>query len=311
MPQLEVINSGPLSLIQDLGRFGVSQHGLSQGGPVDLHAYCWANHLLNNPMTCSQIEITLGQASFKAHDDLLCSLTGSDTQAKIDGNPIAPWQSFKLKKDQILTLGYPQNGLRSYLTIKHGFHTHNIAGSAATVIRDNIGMVALKQGDTLNSPSISIADQTVSKDIQHIMPPQFRPHYTDTVTLRVIESYQEKHFSTADKHTFYHSPYTVSPYCDRMGCRLTGPAIAPKSQHLISEPIAYGAIQIPPNGQPIILLNDRQTLGGYAKIGCIAKLDLPKLAQAKPDTKVHFAKANRHDALQKWLQFVDFFNLPF
>lgn len=311
MQQLEVINPGPLSQIQDLGRFGVSQHGLSQGGPVDLHAYCWANYLLNNQMTCSQIEITLGQASFKAHDDLLCSLTGADTQAKIDDIPLKPWQTFKLKKNQILSLGYPQHGLRSYLAIKQGFDTPKVANSAATIIRDNIGLVALKQGDTLSCTPTIANQQASCPDIQHIMPSQFRPHYTGAVTLSVIESYQEKQFSTADKHTFYHSPYTVSPYCDRMGCRLTGPAIPPKNLHLISEPIAYGAIQIPPNGQPIILLNDRQTLGGYAKIGCVAKVDLPKLAQAKPDTHIHFIQANRHDLLKKWLQFINFFNLPF
>ncbi|WP_299011618.1 biotin-dependent carboxyltransferase family protein [uncultured Shewanella sp.] len=311
MQALEVINPGPLSQIQDLGRFGVSQHGLSQGGPVDLHAYCWANYLLNNAMACSQIEVTLGQASFKAHDDLLCSLTGADCRAKIDDIPLKPWQTFRLKKNQILSLGYPEHGLRSYLAIKQGFDTPKVANSAATVIRDKIGLVALKQGDKLNGAGTLNNQKMPYSHMHHIVPSQFRPHYPSAVTLRVIESYQEAQFSAADKHTFYHSPYTVSPYCDRMGCRLTGPVISALNQDLISEPIAYGAIQIPPNGQPIILLNDRQTLGGYAKIGSVARVDLPKLAQAKPDTQIHFIQANRQELLQEWLQFIHFFNLPF
>ncbi|WP_299491804.1 biotin-dependent carboxyltransferase family protein [uncultured Shewanella sp.] len=311
MQQLEVVAPGPMSLIQDLGRFGGSRHGLSQGGPVDLHAYCWANYLLNNAMTCSQIEITLGQASFKAHDDLLCSLTGADTKANIDGNPLAPWQSFLLKKNQTLTLGYPTKGLRSYLAIKNGINAPQILNSTATVLRDDIGTKALKSGDQLNISPPFIPHSLNNNHIQHIIPSQFRPQYCDTITLNVLGAYQEDLFSAADKHTFYHSTYTVSPYCDRMGCRLTGPAIVSQKPHFISEPIAYGAIQIPPNGQPIILLNDRQTLGGYLKIGCVAKIDLPKLAQAKPDTHIHFTRANRLEAQQKWLAFIQFFNLPF
>lgn len=311
MQQLEVITPGPLSLIQDLGRFGASQHGLSQGGPVDLHAYCWANYLLSNDMTCPQIEITLGPAGFKAHDDLVCALTGAELNAHIDGIPQPLWQSFILKKNQTLTLDYPTQGLRSYLAIKNGFNAPTIFNSVATVIRDNIGTMALKQGDWLSSKTTTDVAHDNNTVLQHVTPSHFRPQYTDSITLNVIGCYQEKQFTADDQHTFYHQPYRVSPFCDRMGCRLTGPTISAHQTDLISEPIACGAIQIPPNGQPIILLNDRQTLGGYPKIGCIAKIDLPKLAQAKPDTDIHFIKGNRQQLQQAWINFVRFFKLPF
>ncbi|MCL1127109.1 5-oxoprolinase subunit C family protein [Shewanella surugensis] len=311
MHSLEIINPGPLSLIQDLGRFGATQHGLTQGGPIDLHAYCWGNYFLGNDMSCPQIEITLGQASFKAHNNLLCALTGAKLNAQIDGQPLSLWQSFILKKNQLLTLDYPTHGLRSYLAVKNGFKAPKIFNSVATVIRDNIGTFALKQGDMLSCSPFLDSIQAKSTAYQHLIPPRFLPQYTKKINLRVIESYQEKQFIAEDKHTLYHYPYQVSPFCDRMGCRLTGPVINSHQINLISEPIANGAIQIPPNGQPIILLNDRQTLGGYPKIGCIAKIDLPQLAQAKPDTEIHFIKGNLQKLQQEWLRFVRFFNLPF
>ncbi|MCW8331214.1 biotin-dependent carboxyltransferase family protein [Photobacterium sp. SDRW27] len=314
MAALEVIRPGMLTLVQDVGRLGVGDQGLSQGGAVDIHAYCWANYLLGNEMGCPQLEITLGQASFKARGDLICAITGADMAATLDGEPVVPWRSFQWRDGQVLKLAYPRAGLRAYLAVKGGLDVPTTLGSSSTVVRNSIGGIesgrALLSGDRLDLRHS--VDETVASDFEsQFTPIRFIPDYASPVQLRVIESYQSISFSDKVKQNFYQGEYKISQQTDRMGCRLEGPPIAGEAEGIISEGIAYGAIQIPPNGQPIILLNDRQTLGGYPKLGCIARVDMPKLAQAAPGSMVRFSPGDLDTLQQEWQLFSRFFALPF
>jgi allophanate hydrolase subunit 2 len=283
MSKLKVIQPGMLSLIQDVGRFGVAQLGLSQGGPVDLHAYCWANHLLANSMHCPVLEITLGQASFTAQEDTMVALTGANMMATLDGVAQKNWRSFQIKKGQTLKLSFAQTGLRAYLAIAGGFAAQKIFGSSASVNQH----------------------RTVCRSV----PKHFIPDYADTIEIGVLPSYQVESFPQLQRDRFFQSSFAVTPQSDRMGVRLTGEAIKCDTAGIISEGIALGAIQLPPDGQPIILLNDRQTLGGYPKIGCVSRLDLPKIAQARAGSVIRFYAADIEEKSSQWCEFLGFFDL--
>ncbi|MFV0573862.1 MAG: biotin-dependent carboxyltransferase family protein, partial [Vibrio sp.] len=273
MKALEVISPGTLSLVQDLGRKGVGHLGLSTGGPADLHAFCWANYLLGNQANAAVIEITLGQASFRAQADVMLALTGADMPATIDGVAIGNWRSFLLNKGQTLKLGYAKKGLRAYLAIQHGIAAPKIYGSCATVVRDQLGGLDESQGKALKKGDMISSTSTLDSNLSAMFsakftPARFIPNYAQKIEIGVLETYQHELFSSKQKSAFYSNIYTVTDKLDRMGVRLQGNAINPDSKGIISEGIASGAIQFPPNGQPIILAADRQTLGGYPKIGC-------------------------------------------
>ncbi|MCP4954920.1 biotin-dependent carboxyltransferase family protein [Photobacterium aquimaris] len=312
MSRLAIINPGILSLIQDLGRYGGAQQGITQGGAMDLHAFCWANYLLSNDSNAAQLELTVGLACFEALDDCQCALAGANMAATIDGQPIAPWQSFLLKKGQILQFRAAKYGLRAYLAIRGGFKIPKVLGSAATVMREQLG--GLDHGQPLTSNTVLEGNKVPLLSRYSIVPTEYIPDYSADVVLSVIEAYQAECFTHQQKKRFYRQHYQVTSASDRMGCRLEGEKIVGVAMELISQPIATGAIQIPPDGLPIILLNDRQTLGGYPILGCITRMDVLRLAQVKPNDKVQFKAIDAQlliDYQQRWMDFCRFFTLPF
>ncbi len=304
---LLVEKPGPLSLIQDFGRFGLGHIGITQGGPVDGYAYNWANYLLGNPVNCPAIEITLGNASFVALHNCHLAICGGDLSATVDGTPIPNWSDFVLKKGQRLRFSTPKNGLRAYVAIKDGFDIPAHLGSCSTVIRESLGGLdakgsALKSGDIL-----PFTPHRLPKTKPRQMTFRFKPDYNLPIKLRVIEGYQYHDFDPEVIDTFYSSEFTISPDSNRMGYRLEGNSITPPYNGVLSEGIALGSIQIPDDGNPIVLLNDHQTIGGYPKIGCIARIDLPRLAQAKPGQKVYFVRGDRLKLQDLWCQWAQFF----
>lgn len=314
MHGLEVISPGMLSLIQDPGRFGVGHLGLSVGGPVDMHAFCWANRLLGNKMTAPALEITLGQASFKATQDITLSLTGADMQAEIDGQVQENWRSFTLKKGQTLALNFAREGLRAYLGIAGGITVPTAFGSSATIPRNKLGGLhsgvdGEEGGRPLKAGDFIPAQKAQADSNTQVVNRRFIPDYEDELDIAVIESYQSESFPDSAKYDFYNEPYKVTQQSDRMGIRLEGKAVKGELSGIISEGIAPGSIQVPANGQPIILMNDRQTLGGYPKLGCVAKRSLAQLAQARPGTVLRFYRADLDYESRKWREFLTFFGL--
>lgn len=296
---VEVIKPGQLSLIQDFGRYGIAPLGVTQGGPLDEYAYCWANYLLGNPPNCSTLEITLGQAEFTFSQNAMLAICGGDLNAKLDGDPIRNWSSFYVRSGQTLTFGLPVNGLRAYLAVENGFVVEPHLGSSSTVVREQLG------GLHKNGAPLTIGDG-INYHKAHVKKPskqvsfRFTPNYNLPLRLRLIESYQASSFSKEAKRLFYGQHYKVSQHCDRMGYRLEGHPLSPPNNGIISEGIALGSVQIPPDGQPIILMNDRQTLGGYPKIGVLARIDQPRLAQAKPGQDIKFIRGNRRHLQGIW-----------
>lgn len=304
---LQVIKPGPLSLIQDLGRFGVAQYGITQGGPLDEYAYSWANFLLGNHANLPCIEITLGQAEFKVGAKSAFAVCGGDLRATLDGQPISNWSSFVAEAGQVIKFSLAQNGLRSYLAVLGGFKLEPQLGSCASVERDHLGGLTngmpLMEGNDLEYQPLLEQHYFEPKQLSF----RFQPDYDLPVTLRVVESYQRALLPSHLVDWFYQTEFKVSTNINRMGYRLQAPQIEMPNIEMQSEGIALGAIQLPPDGQPIILLNDRQTIGGYPKIGCVSRVDLPRLAQAKPGQIVCFVKGQLDELQSDWAMWANYF----
>lgn len=280
---LRVIQAGLFTQLQDSGRYGLAKSGLSQGGLLDEKAANWANYLLHNKVTDSLLEISFGQAEYEALSDCYLALTGADMNVQIitvsgKMRKLSNNSSFKLSKGEHLKLAIAKSGVRAYLAVQGGFNINKQFASNSTVKRNFIGGVDgvggnIKKGDLL--PFFEQSDTFVAQK----MAAQFIPDYEAPLILSVIESYQSDQFSILQKKCFYNSEYCIKAQSDRMGVRLTGATIEVDNNTMISEGISLGSIQILADGLPIILLQDRQTLGGYPKIGVIARCDLSLLAQ--------------------------------
>lgn len=282
----KVIKPGVLALIQDLGRHGHQLIGLTSGGPMDEMAFRWANALLDNSDNAPQIEITFGMFSLEAQADTSIAITGADLSATINDKSIVPWQTYAIKKGDILHFKQPLWGLRAYLAVKGGIQCEAVLGSVATVMREKVGGLSGK-GDKLQKGDL-IPFMPTSQHAHKSVPRRAIPNYSQT-EIPVVLGYQYRFFSELQRAHFFSSDYQVSANCDRMGYRLEGERISSDRKGIISEGIAYGAIQIPKDGQPIVLLRDRQTIGGYPKMGCITSAGGGVLAQQKQGDKIQFS----------------------
>lgn len=283
---------GVLSLLQDGGRPGSMHLGITQGGAADLEAYHYCNRLLCNGQNSSVIEVSVGGARFRAKTDTFICVTGASLPLQINGEPASMWQVHKILAGDLIDMGYAVNGIRSYLGVADGFQIKPSFGSVATVVREGIGGLcgkALTAGDEL--PLRRTTERKLlclhERDI---------PRYQNALTVRVIPGYQQSLFSRQQQRRFFGGPYSVTQDSDRMGYRLEGAAISCKKRELLSEGICYGAIQIPGDGQPIVLLNDRQTIGGYPKIGTALSIDAARMSQLAPGATVHFTPVSLHTA---------------
>ncbi|CAH0322696.1 biotin-dependent carboxylase-like uncharacterized protein [Pseudomonas frederiksbergensis] len=284
MSRLTIEASTPLCLLQDAGRFGVRHLGVTQGGGLDWRSMSWANWLLGNGLDASVIEITLGGFSVVAEDDCLLALAGADLGAQIDGQPLAPWRSFKLGKGQRLQFTQPLLGARAYLAAPGGFDAPKVLGSTATVVREELGGLdgmgrALAKGSSLKY-------STEAPLLVRELPREHVPDFNLDTPLDLVLGAQIGEFSGQSLFDAFNSVWTLDSRADRMGIRLLGAALQYQGKPMISEGIPLGAVQVPPDGQPIVLLNDRQTIGGYPRLGALTPLALARLAQCLPGATV-------------------------
>tara|TARA_B110000046_G_C13024703_1_gene413246 strand:+ start:2748 stop:3701 length:954 start_codon:yes stop_codon:yes gene_type:complete len=288
MSGLRVIHPGIYSLPQDSGRFGMHGIGLTTGGPLDSDAFRWANRLCGNAQSASVIEVTVGGLNLESLVKTTVALTGAQIPLTINKKPAALWQTHAINPGDRIDLGFSTAGSRGYLAVAGGFSIAPIFNSVSTVPRESLGGLSqdgspLQTGQLL--PCQPLHDHLAGLSVPTHLVPQ---HTDNSAVLRVILGYQQDAFSNLQKQLFFTSQYTVSDSSDRMGYRLKGANIAPSIDGILSEGICLGAIQVPADGQPIILLNDRQTIGGYAKLGSVLSLDIGKLAQLMPGGTVAF-----------------------
>lgn len=308
MTGLQVIKSGPLTLLQDLGRQGWQHLGVAPSGPMDGHAARWANRLVGNPVTAPLLEIALGGAEFEIETATWLALTGAPLDARLDGEPLPAWSCFPVRAGARLRLGFAQAGQRAYLAAAGGgFQAPATLGSVASNRREGLGGLEgsgapLAAGQRLACAAVS------ALHAQGCGPAaRFVPDYRAVPTLRVILGGDAEAFGPAQQQALFTQPWRISPQSDRMGIRLAGevPLAPPRRQWSLG--VVTGAIQVPPDGQPIVLMADRQTMGGYPLLGFIHPLDLARLAQCPAHHEVRFAPVELAVAQAEWRRFLSFF----
>lgn len=307
MSMLTVNGSTPLCLLQDAGRFGVRHLGVTQGGALDWVSMWWANKLLNNALDAAVIEVTLGGLTLLAESDCCLALAGADLGAMLDDRPIAPWRSFFVRKGQQLGFSRPITGARAYLAAPGGFAAVDVLGSCATVTREGLGGLdgsgrALSEGDQLSYSGASFE--------LHALPDHLIPDFSEQRPLDVVLGAQIGQFSGVSLFDAFNSDWTLDSRADRMGMRLLGPELVYQGKPMISEGIPLGAIQVPPDGQPIVLLNDRQTIGGYPRLGALTPLSLARLAQKLPGSVVRMKAVVQDVAHREQVGFQDLVRRP-
>ena len=286
MKMFEVLNEGIIANFQDNGRFGYDDMGVSNSGASDELSYHLANRLLNNPPNSPTIELSIGKLKLKALNDTRVSIAGANTRAKLNSNSIKNWSCFPVKKGDILEFGYAIDGQLSYIAVEGGFECEKILSSVS--VSRYLGN-PIKKGDILSAnPSSNKQKSFLSSKIRPTL------GYKE-LKLRFVKGYQHKWF---DIKKFISMDFKVSNRYNKMGYQLEGDKIFPLHNELVSEAIAFGAIQITSAGQPIVLLKDRQTIGGYPKIGSVLPMDCFKLSQCGANTKIKFEEVSISNALQ-------------
>ena len=296
---LELINNPFFVTLQDRGRFSYSHLGVTNSGVMDEFAYFIANKLLENPLDTNVLEIGCSNVIFKVHKNTTFCLTGADCEFFINDEPKKLWQNYEVKKNDIIKIGKILSGNWLYLAVLDGFLIKKEFGSNSTTLKESLGGIdgnRLKKGDILAFKK--------SREInKKFLKKEFISKYEENLTLRVLLSYQYENFPKEEIKKFFSSTYMVTKDFNRMGCKLQGDSINCDINGIISEGISFGAIQIPKDGQPIVLLKERQTIGGYPKIGTVLNIDCFKLSQAKVNTKIRFQEISYKEALEKTREF--------
>lgn len=287
MSALTVTRSGPRATIQDLGRSGFQHQGLSPGGAADLRAFRWANHLLDNPGNAACLEITFGGFMATADQSLLMAITGADCRATVNEVPIPHWGVFSMAPGDRLRLDTPRTGLLTYLAVTGGWQTRKFCNSRSCVVREGLsGLGPLGNGVTLPADH-QPPEPGTEACLRRLVPPDLRPVPGAGEALKVMPGPDLGDFHHVDRARFIHSRYHIGDQSDRMGYRLDGPAL-PSSGGVTSRGVCLGTVQVPGDGRPMVLLNDRQTIGGYPVLGTLPRLDCSLLAQKRPGEPIGF-----------------------
>ena len=295
----EVLEPGILTTIQDLGRYGFSQFGVPPSGALDPFSFRAADLLVGNGEEEACLETMVMGLKLRALGDVVIAITGGDLSPTLNGEPAEMWRTHLLVEGDVITFKMVRKGCRAYLAINGGFVVSKIMESSSTYLSGRFGGLegrALRRGDILYT-----IDRPSSLDkIGLRFPIDLIPPFEKETLLRVISGPQDHHFTENGFETFSTSTYEVTRQCDRMGVRLEGPRIERRSdveESIISEGLISGAIQVPGDGKPIIILTELVT-GGYTKIATVISTDLTKVAQLKPGDRVHFQPMSIEEAHQ-------------
>lgn len=289
---IKVIKPGLLSSFQDTGRHGFQHWGVPVSGVMDEAAHELCNVLVGNPRSFTTLEMTLQGPTLHFQAKALIALAGADLGATLNGEPFKPGMARVVPADSVLSFGKREQGARSYLAVGGGFLLPSVMNSSSTNTRGGFGGLrgrALQAGDLIpicssfaNAPRLANVIEPAGHDGQPI---------------RVMTGREWGFFSEQSRQDFLTGTYILTGDSDRMGYRLTGEALTLETPcELLSESVAFGTVQVPPSGQPLILMADRQTTGGYPRIAQVASVDLPRLAQMLPGDTLQFSLIDLHDA---------------
>jgi len=293
----KVIESGFLTTIQDIGRVGYQRFGMPVSGGMDTYALAAANHLVDNKVNTAVLEFNAPGLTLVTNQDCLIAVSGYGTKLFIDQCEFQSWMSVFVREGSQIQIEKTEQGAWGYLAVAGGFASQPVLGSHSTYLRGNLGGFkgrSLQKDDELSVGAPNV-DLTTAAGREY--PPDKRPSYCSSPTLRVILGPQTEMFTQKGIRTFLSSEYTITENADRMGYRLSGNTIAHRDKaDIISDGIVTGSIQVPANGQPIVMMADHQTTGGYAKIATVIRADLPLLAQTPPGHRIRFCAVSTKTA---------------
>lgn len=311
---VEVLHAGMFTTVQDLGRFHYQQYGVPVGGAMDKGALRMINMLVGNEENEAGLEITIMGPKLLIKKTTLLAIGGADMEPLLNGERIPLWRPILAEEGSMLCLGKAKSGCRAYVTFAGGINIDCTMGSKSTYIRAALGGIEgrmLKKGDYFQ---IGTGAEVASRFIQNLQEEKrikkkwaicnnALPKYKKHPILRVITDFEYDQFTEESIKSFFSKEYKVSNYADRMGYRLDGDVLNRVEEiEILSSPVTFGTIQVPNGGQPIILMADRQTTGGYPRIGNVISVDLPLLAQLKPGNYVTFEKITMEDAAQLYIK---------
>lgn len=303
---IEVLSSGALNTVQDLGRYGYRKIGLTVAGAMDKLALAAGNLLLGNHINCAGIEVTIFPFRVCFHADTKIAITGADCAAELDGEPLLPWWTASVRRGQVLSLSMPALGCRAYLVLRGGVDVPLVLNSRSTDLKTKFGGHdgrSLKKGDRLALLAVDgDAGLDAWKGGYGIEPPQValssNGSVKGTVAVRVLPAAEYENFSEDGRLQFWDGRWLITPNSNRQGYRLAGSALPMSGQYeLLSHGLVPGTIQVPSSGQPIIQMSDANTSGGYPKIGTVIEADLWRLAQARIGDRLHFVPTTVANAI--------------
>lgn len=293
----EVTSPGLLTTVQDLGRKGYQQYGLAVSGATDPYAHRMANILVCNSESAATIEITVIGPKIKVLQTAVLAITGGQINPQLNGQHVRMWRSFTVHEGDELSFKGCVSGCRAYIGVAGGIDVESVLGSRATDLMSEIGGVrgrSLNKGDLIHVRDRGKATQQIAG---RILPSVYIPLYKNEITVRVVRGPQDDAFTRKGMNTFLSSTYTVSIDSDQMACRLEGERIEHATcADIASEGMFIGAIQVPENGLPILFQAGRPSIGGYTKIAGVVSVDLPKVAQLKPNDRISFTEIDLREA---------------
>jgi antagonist of KipI len=313
---LKVHRAGILSTLQDLGRYGYQRFGVPVGGVMDEYSHRLANLLVGNPEPEATLEITLAGPSLEFTQDTLIGICGGDFVPKLGGKSVPAARPVLLRKGSVLDFGTCRLGCRAYLAVAGGFEVPLVMGSKSTYLRGGFGGFegrALRRGDLVPTGQAgSGAYPGLRRELEAGAPFAYPRWSVNANSAFLAHGHHRIHFIpgrhwelfTADsQEQFAGAQYRIAPDSDRMGYRLEGPMLSlHQPTEILPEAVTFGSIQVPPDGRPIVLMANRQTTGGYPRIGEVATVDLPLLAQLPPGDTLRFEPITPEDSQRLYLQ---------
>ena len=301
---LKIKSASPLHSIQDLGRFGFASQGVAQSGPMDMTAACWANYCIGNSVSRSLLEIGGGGFHAVFTKDTTIGIAGAWGDIQLNGEKLPSPGCFPVEGGSTLVIRGLASGFFTYIAVKNGFVVKESLGSVSTCDRDNLGGIygdgsALAANDEVLYPRSNGLSQS-------LITRRFVPSYLAPLVCEVILN-DHGDFDECVATEFLTQAYTVSKDVSRMGYRLHGKTLIDGKSPRYSRPMPLGGIQIPPGGQPIVLMRDYQSFGGYPLIGSVTRPSLSLLAQRVPGQHLSFREANTGLAISKFKKFSEFF----
>ena len=306
MTGIDVTGVGLLVTVQDLGRTGFLGQGITTGGAVDGFALQCANRLVGNPDSLAGLEIVLAGMQLTVHEQATIAFYGASVPIQIDGEVQDMGQPIDVAAGCAIDVGASRTGAYTYMAVRGGIDTPPVLGSRSTVVRESLGGLmgrGLKKGDVL-----PIGQSPVAQFRHHewrgrvCAPTRSEPRADRILTLRYVPGFQHEQVDSTCRSNLVTQTYAVTGAANRMAVPLDGARLETGLSRLRSEATCLGSIQVPPDGKPIVLLNDRQTMGGYPQMGVVLPADCALLGQSRPGIKIKFQEVTITEAEQLvWL----------